>query len=118
LVLTIGFYGCGNEIKNTTYIQSNETTRINKNLPQVVATTSVLCDLTKQIAGDTINLISLIPPGLDPRIYQPIPEDMQAVEQANLIFHNGYNFEPGLIKIIQANKNSAPKIAISQRAVP
>lgn len=118
LVLTMGFSGCGNQVKSITYLQSNQTTRINKNLPQVVATTSVLCDLTRQVAGDTINLICLIPPGLDPRIYQPTPEDIQAIEQANLIFYHGYNFEPSLIKIIQANKNRSTKIAVSQRAVP
>jgi manganese/iron transport system substrate-binding protein len=43
---------------------------------------SVFCDLNKQIAGDIINLICLITPALDPRIYQPIPEDIQAIEQA------------------------------------
>jgi manganese/iron transport system substrate-binding protein len=32
-----------------------------QNLPQVVATTSIICDLTKQIAANTINLICLIP---------------------------------------------------------
>jgi manganese/iron transport system substrate-binding protein len=82
LVLKIGFSGCGNQIKNTKGLQSNETTRINENFPEVAAMISVLCDLTKQIAGDIINLICLIPPALDPRIYQPIPEDMQAIEQA------------------------------------
>ncbi|MEO3707379.1 metal ABC transporter solute-binding protein, Zn/Mn family [Trichormus azollae] len=81
-VLRIGFSACGNQIKNIKYLQSNETTIINKNLPEVAAMISVLCDLTKQIAGDIINLIGLIRPALDPRIYQPIPEDMQAIEQA------------------------------------
>ncbi|MBK1990643.1 zinc ABC transporter substrate-binding protein [Sphaerospermopsis aphanizomenoides BCCUSP55] len=118
LMLTIGFSGCGNQVKDTAYTQSNQTARINKDLPYVVATTSVLCDLTKQVAGDTINLTCLVPPGLDPRNYQATPEDIQAIEQANLIFYHGYNFEPSLIKVIQTTKNRAPKIAVSQRAVP
>jgi manganese/iron transport system substrate-binding protein len=117
LILTIGFFGCGNQVTNTAYTQSNQSNRINRNLPHVVATTSVLCDLTKQIAGTTINLTCLIPPGLNPRFYQPTPEDIQAIEQANLIFYHGYNFEPGLIKIITSTKNRSPKIAVGQLAI-
>lgn len=118
LVISMGFFGCRNPDTNTTYIQYNQTRRINRNLPQVVVTTSVLCDLTKQVAGETINLTCLVPPGLNPRIYQPTPEDIQAIQQANLILYHGYNFEPNLIKVIQTTQSNAPKIAVGQRAVP
>jgi manganese/iron transport system substrate-binding protein len=116
VALTIGFFGCENQAASTSFTQT--TTRANDNLPQVVATTTVLCDLTKQVAGDTINLTCLISPGADPHLYQPKSEDRKAIEQANLILYSGYNFEPGLIKIIKASKNPAPKIAVGQVAVP
>jgi manganese/iron transport system substrate-binding protein len=116
--LTLGFSGCGNQTVDTAYTRTNQTNRVNRNLPQVVATTSVICDLTKQIAGTSINLTCLIPPGLDPRFYQPTPEDRQAIEQANLILYHGYNFESGLIKIITAKQNRTRKIAVAQLAVP
>ncbi|MBW4685194.1 MAG: zinc ABC transporter substrate-binding protein [Komarekiella atlantica HA4396-MV6] len=116
VALTIGFFGCGNQAASTSFTQT--TTSVNDNLPQVVATTTVLCDLTKQVAGDTINLTCLISPGTDPHLYQPKSEDRKAIEQASLILYNGYNFEPGLIKIIKASKNPAPKIAVAQAAVP
>ncbi|MBD2145486.1 zinc ABC transporter substrate-binding protein [Sphaerospermopsis sp. FACHB-1194] len=117
LVISLGFSGCNNRNFNTRYIQYNQTQNINKNLPQVVATTSVLCDLTKQVAGETINLTCLIPPGLNPSIYEPTSEDIQAIEQAKLILYHGYNFESILIKVIQNAQNNAPKIAVAQRAV-
>ncbi|MBD6618863.1 metal ABC transporter substrate-binding protein [Komarekiella sp. 'clone 1'] len=116
VALTIGFFGCGNQAASTSFTQTSTST--NDNLPQVVATTTVLCDLTKQVAGDTINLTCLISPGADPHLYQPKSEDRKAIEQASLILYNGYNFEPGLIKIIKASKNPAPKIAVGQAAVP
>lgn len=112
--ITTGFFGCSNPVVNTSFTQ---TTRITTNLPQVVATTSVLCDLTKQIADNTINLICLIPPDADPHVYQPKPEDRQALEQAKLILYNGYNLETKLIKTIQATKTAAPKIAVGQLVV-
>jgi manganese/iron transport system substrate-binding protein len=114
IVLTIGFAGCGSQVISTSFSQ---TASINENLPQVVATTSVLCDLIKQVAENTVNLTCLISPDRDPYVYQPNSEDRKAIEQANLILYNGYNLEPRLIKIIKATKNSAPKIAVAQLAL-
>ncbi|QMS87638.1 zinc ABC transporter substrate-binding protein [Nostoc edaphicum CCNP1411] len=116
VTLTIGFVGCGNQAARTTFTQT--TTQVDENLPQVVATTSVLCDLTRQVAGNTVNLTCLIPPAANPKFYKPKPEDRKAIEQANLILYTGYNFEPNLIKLIKATKNPAPKIAVGQLAVP
>jgi manganese/iron transport system substrate-binding protein len=86
--------------------------------PQVVATTDVLCDLTKQIARDTVNLQCLIAAGTDPHGYQVTPQNRQAIEQADLVFYAGYDFEPTLIKVIKSTKTKAPKIAVSEVAVP
>jgi len=88
------------------------------NKPKVLATTSVLCDLTQQVAQDTIDLTCLIPPGSDPHIYQPKPDDRKTIEQAKLILYAGYNFETSLIKLIQATKNPATKVAVNEVAVP
>ncbi len=86
--------------------------------PLVVATNSVVCDLTRQIAADTVDLKCLIPAGADPHEYEPKPEDSKAIEQAKLILYGGYNFESTLIKLINASSNPAPKIAVHQLAVP
>ncbi|MEH1934886.1 MAG: zinc ABC transporter substrate-binding protein [Nostoc sp.] len=115
VALTIGFVGCANQAARTAFTQT--TTQVNENLPQVVATTSVLCDLTRQVAGNTVNLTCLISPTADPQFYKPKPEDRKAIEQANLILYSGYNLEPNLIKLIKATKNTAPKIAVGQLAV-
>ncbi len=88
------------------------------NLPKVVATNSVLCDLAKQIAANTVNLTCLIKPGTDAHVYQVTPDDRKAIETANLVLYGGYNFEPSLIKLIQATSNSAPKVAVNEVAVP
>jgi manganese/iron transport system substrate-binding protein len=84
---------------------------------KVVATSSVLCDLTKQIAAATVDLTCLVKPGSDPHVYQATPEDRKAIESANLILYSGYDFEPSLIQLIQATSNPAPKVAIAEVAV-
>ncbi|MDM9384759.1 zinc ABC transporter substrate-binding protein [Chlorogloeopsis sp. ULAP01] len=120
ITLTAGCVGCSNvsnllNTSSTTTVTSDE---LNSNLPRVVATTSVLCDLIKQVAAQTVALTCLIPPEINPHLYQPKTEDRQALNEANIIFFNGYNFEPNLFKVIKASKNGAAKIAVAQRAVP
>lgn len=119
VAFTLGLFGCHNlgSMANTSTGTLNSSEQ-NANLPKVVATTSILCDLTKQIAQETINLTCLIPPDTNPYFYQPKPEDQQAIQQAKLILFSGYNLEPSVVKLIKASKNSGAKIAVAQRAVP
>jgi manganese/iron transport system substrate-binding protein len=96
---------------------STNTAGTSKNL-NVVATSSVLCDLTKTIAAQTIDLTCLVKAGTDPHVYEPTPEDRKAIEDAQLVLYSGYDFEPSLIKLIKASSNSAAKIAVGEAAVP
>ncbi len=86
--------------------------------PSVVATSALLCDLATQIAQDAINLTCLVEPGVDPHVYQPTPTDRRAIEDAQLVLYFGYNYESGLEQMIAATENDAPKIAVSEVAVP
>ncbi|NMG22087.1 metal ABC transporter solute-binding protein, Zn/Mn family [Brasilonema bromeliae] len=120
VALTIGLFGCHNlgSIGNTSAHGTLNSGEQNANVPRVVATTSILCDLTKQIAEETIHLTCLIPPDTNPYFYQPKPEDQEAIQEAKLILFSGYNLEPNLLKLMKASKSSASKIAVAQRAVP
>ncbi len=86
--------------------------------PQVVATSTVLANLTAEVAGDTIILVGLLKPGADPHVYEPVPQDSRALEQADLIIYNGYNLEPGLIKLINGAGIGAEKLAAGERVQP
>ena len=112
LSLIIGLSGCG---KASTQSAGSPASG---DRPLVVATHSVVCDLTRQIAADTVDLKCLIPAGADPHDYKPKPEDSKAIEQAKLILYGGYNFDHSLIKLIKASSNPAPKIAVHEAAVP
>jgi manganese/iron transport system substrate-binding protein len=101
----------------TSPASSANTTATSKNL-KVVATSSVLCDLTKTIAAQTIDLTCLVKAGTDAHVYEPTPEDRKAIEDAQLVLYSGYDFEPSLIKLIKASSNSAAKVAVGEAAVP
>ncbi len=84
---------------------------------KVLASNSVLCDLTRQIAQDSIDLKCLIPGGTDPHTYNPTPDDRKAVETSSLVLYGGYDFEPDVVKLIQA-ANTKNAIAVHELAVP
>ncbi|MDJ0801011.1 MAG: zinc ABC transporter substrate-binding protein [Calothrix sp. MO_167.B12] len=124
LILGMGVIGCNSvpESNSNNTASTNNTAitasdRSSENRPLVVATTSVLCDLTKQIAADTVNLKCLVAAGEDPHTYKPKPSDRKDIEAANLILYGGYDFEPGIIKLVQASKTPT-KVAVHEVAVP
>ena len=116
LALAIGLGGCSQTAQTT---QSDVASTVeNGDLPQVVATTSVLCDLTQQIAQDTIALTCLMAPGQDPHTYEAIPSDRRAIAEADLILYGGYDSAPEIIQLVEASHHQIPKIAVYETAVP
>ncbi|WP_366944850.1 zinc ABC transporter substrate-binding protein [Chamaesiphon sp. GL140_3_metabinner_50] len=123
-ILTIGILaGCTTPNKqpiaaSPTASETVTTPAANTDSPKVVVTNTVLCDLTKQIAASSVNVVCLLAPGSDPHVYKLTPEARQSIEDAKLVLYGGYNLEPELIKAIKATSNPAPKIAVHEVAVP
>ena len=86
--------------------------------PQVASTSTILTDLTSQIGKDEIQLTGILKPGADPHVYEPVPADSRTLEKADLIVYNGYNLEPGLIKLMNASGIKARKLAVGEVVQP
>lgn len=63
---------------------------------QVVATTSIVADVVKQVGGDRVDLYTMLPVGADPHSYQATPQDLRALTDAHVIFINGLGLEEAL----------------------
>jgi len=61
--------------------------------PLVVCTTTIIADAINQIASNTVELVTLMGPGVDPHLYKPIEQDVIKISQADIIFYNGLHLE-------------------------
>lgn len=86
--------------------------------PSVVATSTMIADWVAQVGGDHIELTGLLQPGADPHVYEPVPADSIAFEEADLIFYNGYDLEPNLIRLMNAAGVNAERIALGEVVPP
>lgn len=87
-------------------------------LPRVVSTSTIIADLAEDVGGDRIQQTGILAPGADPHVYEPVPQDSIALEKANLIFYNGYNLEPGLIKLMKTAGSNAQQVAVGEIIQP
>jgi len=62
---------------------------------QVVSTFSIISDMVYQIAGDLVEIYTIVPIGDNPEEHEIMPSDMMAVAGADIIFYNGWNLEAG-----------------------
>ena len=84
----------------------------------VVATTSILTDVVRRIAGDDVELISLVPNGVDPHAFEPSPQDARTLTEADAIFVNGFGLEAFLGDLIRQAGGDAPVISVSEGIAP
>ncbi len=68
---------------------------------QVVVAESFLADITGNIAGNRLQVITLMPLGVDPHAYEPTPRDIAKIADSDLLIINGSGFEGWLEQVIQ-----------------
>lgn len=67
---------------------------------KVLAAQSFLADIAQNVAGDRLTVEALIPPGVDPHIFEPTPADVRKVADSNVLIVNGAGFETFLASLL------------------
>ena len=85
---------------------------------KVVATFSVIGDMVANVAGDKVDLVTLVGPAGDTELFKPSLADGKSVAEAKIVFMNDLNdeFEPWLEPLLKQVKFSGAKIVVSRGA--
>ena len=71
----------------------------------VLTSTTILADITQNIAGDRVQIKSMLPYGTDPHAYQAAPSDAAKIAESDLLIINGLEYE-GFIQSLIENTGS------------
>jgi len=72
---------------------------------KVVTTFTILHDMAKEVAGDNAEVVCLVKYGAEIHNYEPTPQDLVKIQNANLILWNGLNLEKWFEKFFASQKN-------------
>jgi len=72
--------------------------------PLVVATTTHMADLVRQIGGEHLTIIPLMKEGVDPHSYQATAKDITSLQSADLIVFHGLHLEGKMARVLKEAK--------------
>jgi zinc/manganese transport system substrate-binding protein len=79
--------------------------------PQVVVTTNILGDVTRQVLGDQVQVTTLMQPNADPHSFEISAQEASLMGSADLVVSNGLGLEGGLQQHLdRAAKAGAPML--------
>lgn len=61
---------------------------------KVVATMYPVYEFVKQVGGDKVDVVMLIPPGAEPHDWEPTAKDIIQIKEAKIFAYHGADFEP------------------------
>lgn len=89
-----------------------------ENPVRVVATTSMIADLVRQIGGDLVTVEGLMGPGVDPHLYQASEGDVSALTEAELVFYNGLHLEGKMVEIFEQMEGRGLAVHAVTQGIP
>ena len=83
LIAVFFLVGCGSDAK-----RANSDSKIT-----VYTSFYPMYDFTKKVGGDRVNVVNLVPPGMEPHDWEPAPTDIANLDKANMLVYSGAGME-------------------------
>lgn len=76
----------------------------------IVATTTMLGDLTSKLGGDKASVTTMMSVGIDPHLYSPRVSDTTAISRSDFLVYGGLHLEGKMIDIFEQQKKVKPVV--------
>jgi ABC-type Zn uptake system ZnuABC Zn-binding protein ZnuA len=80
---------------------------------QVLATTTIIADMAKQVAGDRMTVGSIVPAGAHVEEYEPRPDDAKRMSEAKLVITNGLDLDKWVGPLLRNAKTGTPVVTVT-----
>jgi ABC-type Zn uptake system ZnuABC Zn-binding protein ZnuA len=80
---------------------------------RVVATTTILGDVVKNVGGIQIELTTLLTVGTDPHSYNATPEDLRTFSAAHIVFMVGEGVEESMMSLLENREGGSALVAVN-----
>jgi manganese/zinc/iron transport system substrate-binding protein len=77
----------------------------------IVTTVGMIADVTRQIAGDKLEVINLIGEGIDPHMHQPSKSEIDKIQKAGLVLYNGLFLEGKMGTILKSRADQGNPVS-------
>lgn len=85
---------------------------------KVVATTTMISDLVKNIGKDSVEVTGLMKAGVDPHLYKASEGDVTKLTSANVVFYNGLHLEGKMVDVFEKMKKSGFQTFAISKGIP
>jgi zinc/manganese transport system substrate-binding protein len=85
---------------------------------RVVASFSILADLTRQIGGEAVSVEALVGPDGDAHVYDPRPRDLRTLMAASVLVRNGLGLEGWMDRLTGAVAFKGKVVVAAEKVTP
>jgi ABC-type Zn uptake system ZnuABC Zn-binding protein ZnuA len=107
-ILVLMLTSCGGQADSSTEMST----------PSILASTTFLADITRNVADDRLVVETLLPVGADPHAFQATPQDVAKISASELIITNGAEYEHFLEALLENAGGEKTVVEASEGITP
>lgn len=79
----------------------------------ITATTTIIADLARNVAGERAGVTAIVPAGADPHDFEPTPADIEEVANADLVLEHGLGYDAWARNLVEQSGTNAAVIEVT-----
>jgi zinc transport system substrate-binding protein len=84
---------------------------------RVVTTIFPLYDFVRQVGGDRVNVVLLVPPGVEPHTFEPTPSDFVTINSADIFLYTSDAMEPWVERLLPTITNQNLLVVMAYNSI-